>query len=129
MSTDLYNTAGVEVFEQDPTGLNPGNAVYFDTDGTWKKARADSHGTLADGIVILARAGHIHVWMCGPINLKSHGLGTAGQTMYLSPDTAGAIDTTQPDAVDEKTQILGKILSADRILFMPKLGFDATLGN
>lgn len=97
-----------------------GDALYFDANGTVKKADANAAGKYPAQFLALATAssGTNAVLCLGIYRDDSLYNWTVGGDLYLST-TAGAITQTAPSATDDVIQLLGKATHADRIYFKP----------
>lgn len=82
------------------------------------KARANSTTTLARGVVTaVPTSGTYTIVTSGYATLTAHGLGTAGQSLYLSQGTAGLLTSTAP--VTGIIQEVGEVYDADTIYVGP----------
>jgi hypothetical protein len=95
-------------------GFSAGDALYFD--GTWKKSQANSSSTLAEGIVTeVADADNFTAYILGGhfVTVTAHGLGSAGDTLYCSEASAGALTTSAP--ATGFIQVVGQVIDADTL--------------
>jgi hypothetical protein len=99
-------------------GLAVGDLVYRSSATAWSKAIATAEATLAEGIVVnVEDVDNLSVVTIdgSVITLAAHGLGAVGTVLYLDQSTAGDIATSKPS--DGFRQMVGKIISADEIIF------------
>lgn len=95
-------------------GLTAGNAVTI----TGVKAKADSSTTLARGLVVAVPSAATYTIVTdGYATLTAHGLGTAGQSLFLSQATAGLLTATQPGS--GIIQEVGQVYDANTIYVAP----------
>ena len=84
---------------------------------TWILASMDDRDEQADGLIFKANSTEFWVVTSGDVPLLAHGLGAAGDTLWL--DLAGATSTTGPSGGTMKLrQRVGRVTGADSILVM-----------
>ena len=90
---------------QNSHGFSDGDAVYFN--GTsWALAKSDVSTTAGTHIVGDSDTNTFKAYQGGKLAITSHGLGSAGDWLYVSDATAGALTTTEPDISNPLVQVI-----------------------
>lgn len=97
-----------------------GNAVYIKSDGKAWLADANAAGLFpADGMATgTVTTGNTATILLSGLARNDAWAWTAGSKLYLST-TAGAMTHTAPSATDDCIQVVGRAISATKILFNP----------
>ena len=104
--------------------LTRGNFCYVGADGKMEKALATAEST--SRVIAVVEEATIAENATGTFLLhgfieKEFNFSTVGARIYLSDDTAGAHDETQPADTDETVVILGIAMGADCLYFNPSV--------
>jgi hypothetical protein len=113
-------------YRTDTAGENvvAGNVCYRKSDGKLWKAKGDAEATmpacdLAMGSISADGIGNFALY--GKVHLPAHGLGSSGSLLYVSAATAGLLTSTLPSTPTNQVQVVGQVINADDIFFMPNL--------
>lgn len=100
-------------------GFPVGSVLKTDGAGGWLLAQADSEQNLGRGVVTAAPTADRFALTFGrgAIRVPAHGLGAAGDRLYTSQATPGALVSTAPPS--GWRQYWAEVLSADVLLFEP----------
>ena len=79
----------------------------------WVLATKDDRDGEIDGLVFKATSLRFWVVTSGIVTLVAHGLGSAGQTLWLS--TGGTTSPTKPAGPSNVVQRVGRVIDVDRI--------------
>jgi hypothetical protein len=93
--------------------------VYF-TGTVWALARANAVNTMGTGIVINVTSSTFSYVQSGRITATSHGLGSAGNWLYVSEGTAGLLTATPPTTYSNP---LVFIYDTNTLIIFPYLAF------
>jgi len=101
------------VIVQPSHGFAQDDWVYHDGSSPYAKAQADAEATIAWGAVgRVIDANSFELVLEGIVNSLSHGIGSAGDSLYLSQGTAGLETTTVP--ANGIVQPIGVVLNTDQ---------------
>lgn len=105
--------------------MSRGDFCYVGSDGKMEKALATAEATSrVVGVCVeatLAEDVTGTFLLFGFIEKEFNFAGAVGSKIYLSDDTAGAHDETQPAGTDETVVILGISMGADCLFFNPSV--------
>ena len=112
LHTYIVGTAG--------EALSKGEAVYLKSDGKFWKAKADADATMPSmGLVVndADAAGEVVVQRVGPFS-ETGWSWSAGDRLYVSEPTAGAMTATKPSS---RAQPMGIAIDSDTVILMVTL--------
>lgn len=95
----VLNFDSLQVFNQSAHGFDAGKVIRWNG-SSFVLAQGNSELGATNAWLVTAIFDNDNFWAIksGRRNVTGHGLGSAGQTLYLSETTAGALTATRPDA-------------------------------
>jgi len=122
--TSDHTVTGIKTELTAGASLVFGDYCYVGTDGKMEKAIATAETTarvIAVCVDTIAEDAAGTFLLHGFIRDDTYNFTTIGAKIYLSDDTAGALDLTAPTTTNYTTNILGIALTADVLYFNPQL--------
>lgn len=114
---ETYVASAIQISDTVTGTHAAGVAVYLDSGGTWGAASSDDEMKVGMGLSLgPVNATEFRVLYLGRGEIASHGLGSAGQRLYLG--TSGGL-VTSPPASPAFSQLMAVVEDADHLIAQP----------